>query len=60
MYANLLMSNEYDAFFEANGITIAECYWSGHELDAPMPAQKRFTAKGRKAKAKFNESKFLK
>ena len=60
MYANLLMSNEYDAFFEANGITIAECYWSGPELDAPMPAQKRFTAKGRKAKAKFNESKFLK
>jgi hypothetical protein len=54
------MLNEYDAFFEANGITIAECYWSGHELDAPMPAQKRFTAKGRKAKAKFNESKFLK
>lgn len=56
MYTALLMSDEYDTFFEANGTMIAECYWVDHWPELPMPIkiQKQFPSKGRKAYHKFH------
>jgi len=36
MCTGLLMSDDSDSFFEANGIMMAECYWVGHLPELPV------------------------
>lgn len=54
MYANLLISNEYDSFFEVNGIMVAEFCWTNQEPSWSIPIQKRFLPNGRKVSERFH------